>query len=249
MLGRKIIIPLLGLLVIVGALIWLGHRAEAQTTPTDPAQATVPTGAPQKTTDPDDWRLTLVNPWHPLPEGYEPELTQIENGHQVDARCAAALENMLAGCRAAGLSPLICSAYRTQEKQTSLYQNLVSKLIARGYSQEDAQAKAGIEVAIPGTSEHQLGLAVDIVDLNPGAGPHPGGHRRAAMAHGPLLGVWIYPALPLGQKRDHRDHLRALALPLRGGGLCPGPSGRRPLPGGIFTDGQRVSKTAQTRAA
>lgn len=166
MLGRKIIIPLLGLLVIVGALIWLGHRAGAQTAPTDPAQATVPTGAPQKTTDPDDWRLTLVNPWHPLPEGYEPELTQIENGHQVDARCAAALENMLAGCRAAGLSPLICSAYRTQEKQTSLYQNLVSKLIARGYSQEDAQAKAGIEVAIPGTSEHQLGLAVDIVDLN-----------------------------------------------------------------------------------
>ena len=166
MLGRKIIIPLLGLLVIVGALIWLGHRAEAQTTPTDPAQATVPTGAPPKTTDPADWRLPLVNPWHPLPEGYEPELTQIENGHQVDARCAAALENMLAGCRAAGLSPLICSAYRTQEKQTSLYQNLVSKLIARGYSQEDAQAKAGIEVAIPGTSEHQLGLAVDIVDLN-----------------------------------------------------------------------------------
>ena len=167
MLRPKTIPLLLGLIAVLsGVLIWLGHRAEAQTAPTAPSQSSVPASAPQKTTDPDDWRLTLVNPWHPLPEGYEPELTQIENGHQVDARCAAALENMLAGCRAAGLSPLICSAYRTQEKQTSLYQNLVSKLIARGYSQEDAQAKAGIEVAIPGTSEHQLGLAVDIVDLN-----------------------------------------------------------------------------------
>lgn len=167
MIQSKTIPLLLGLIAVLsGVLIWLGYRAEAQPAPTDPSQSSVPASAPQKTTDPDDWRLTLVNPWHALPEGYAPELADVENGYQVDARCAAALENMLAGCRAAGLSPLLCSAYRTQEKQTSLYNNLVNKLIARGCSQEEAQAKAGTEVALPGTSEHQLGLAVDIVDLN-----------------------------------------------------------------------------------
>lgn len=71
---------------------------------------------------------------------------------------------MLADCRAAGHTPLLCSSYRTQEKQTQLYNNLVQKQIARGNSRSEAMAKAAKEVAVPGTSEHQLGLAVDIVD-------------------------------------------------------------------------------------
>ncbi|MBP3292640.1 MAG: M15 family metallopeptidase, partial [Clostridia bacterium] len=36
----------------------------------------------------------------------------------------------------------------------------------KGYSQEEAEAEAGKWVAIPGTSEHQTGLAVDIVALS-----------------------------------------------------------------------------------
>lgn len=35
-----------------------------------------------------------------------------------------------------------------------------------GIRLEDAKAKAGRQVAVPGTSEHQLGLAVDIVDVS-----------------------------------------------------------------------------------
>ena len=73
-------------------------------------------------------------------------------------------QRMLADCRAAGHAPLLCSSYRTQEKQTQLYNNLVQKQIARGNSRSEAMAKAAKEVAVPGTSEHQLGLAVDIVD-------------------------------------------------------------------------------------
>ena len=34
---------------------------------------------------------------------------------------------------------------------------------ALGYSPTDAKEKAGTVVAVPGTSEHQLGLAVDLV--------------------------------------------------------------------------------------
>ncbi len=161
--ARRVPVLSLALLaVVLAGLIWLGSRpAEAEA----PQETALPTAAPAQA-DPADWRLTLVNPWTPLPEGYQPTLATVENGYQVDQRCAADLEAMLAACRAAGLSPVLCSAYRTQEKQTALYENLVGKRMAQGLSREDAETQAAKEVARPGTSEHQLGLAVDIVDAS-----------------------------------------------------------------------------------
>ena len=113
-----------------------------------------------------DWRLTLVNPWNALPEGYTVELKELSNGHAVDERCYPDLQDMLDACREAGLSPLICSSYRSYEKQKSLYQNKIDRLRTQGYSAKEAQEEAGKAVAEPGTSEHQLGLAVDIVDVS-----------------------------------------------------------------------------------
>ncbi len=114
----------------------------------------------------DDWALILVNPWNPLPDAYSVTLTQLKNGHAVDERCYPDLQAMMDGCRAAGLSPLICSSYRSQSKQESLFRNKVDRLLAQGLGREEAEAEAGKAVAVPGTSEHQLGLAVDIVDLS-----------------------------------------------------------------------------------
>ncbi len=112
----------------------------------------------------EDWMLLLVNPWNPLPEDFTCTRTQLANGQSVDERCYPDLQAMMDGCRAAGLSPTICSSYRTQEKQEQLYQNKVDRLAAQGWSLEEAKVEAAKSVAIPGTSEHQLGLAVDIVD-------------------------------------------------------------------------------------
>lgn len=114
----------------------------------------------------DDWNLILVNPWNYLPEGYDITLTQLKNGHAVDERCYPSLQEMMDDCRAAGLSPVICSSFRSMEKQEQLFDNKVNSFLAKGYSQEAARAEAGKVVAVPGTSEHQLGLAVDIVDRN-----------------------------------------------------------------------------------
>ena len=50
------------------------------------------------------------------------------------------------------------------EKQRSLFQERTDELVAQGYSKKDARTKAATSVARPGTSEHQAGLAVDIVD-------------------------------------------------------------------------------------
>ena len=56
--------------------------------------------------------------------------------------------------------------YRAQETQQSLYDNKVQRLISSGMSEDEAKIEAAKAVAIPGTSEHQLGLAVDLVDAN-----------------------------------------------------------------------------------
>lgn len=113
-----------------------------------------------------DWNLTLVNPWNPLPEDHTLTLTQLKNGQAVDTRCYPALQDMMDACRGAGLEPLICSSYRTQEKQERLFENKVSQFLAKGLLKESARTEAAKVVALPGTSEHQLGLAVDIVDAD-----------------------------------------------------------------------------------
>lgn len=112
----------------------------------------------------DVWNLVLVNPWNPLPENYEIQLTQLNGSQCVDWRCAAALQQMMDDCREAGLSPLICSSYRTQETQQGLYNAQVNDFLSQGYTQTQAEKMSATIVALPGTSEHQLGLAVDIVD-------------------------------------------------------------------------------------
>ncbi len=115
---------------------------------------------------PTDWNLRLVNPWNSMSENPDIELTQLSNGHSVDQRCYPDLQEMMDDCRAEGLSPTICSSYRTWETQQSLFDANVNKLVAQGYSKEDAQAETAKAIAVPGTSEHQLGLALDIVDVN-----------------------------------------------------------------------------------
>ncbi len=131
------------------------------------AVSSAASGGPQAAApDKDSWNLILVNPWNSLPADYTLSLTELKNGLSVDSRCYPDLQAMMDACRADGLSPVICSAYRTQEYQEKLFQNKVSRLTAQGYSEADAAVEAGKSVAVPGTSEHQLGLAVDIVDIN-----------------------------------------------------------------------------------
>jgi len=116
-----------------------------------------------KTIDTNAWNLLLVNSTHFLPENFKVELTKVNDSHCVDSRIYDDLTKMLNDAKAIGLSPIICSSYRTMEKQTSLFNNEVSSYISSGCSQQEAEKEAGRWVAIPGTSEHQTGLAVDIV--------------------------------------------------------------------------------------
>ena len=101
--------------------------------------------------------IVLVNPWNYIPEDYEVELVTLDDGHQIAAEMYDALMQMLADCEAAGHKAYLYSAYRTQSHQQTLFNNMVAK-------QNGDRKKAAQIVAVPGTSEHQLGLAVDITD-------------------------------------------------------------------------------------
>ena len=109
------------------------------------------------------WNMTLVNAENPMQEGYVPELAEVENGYSVDARIAEDLNAMLAAERADGSQPQICSAYRSVEKQVQVFNDTVNSWINQGSSFWDAYQRTTQEVALPGTSEHGIGLAVDIV--------------------------------------------------------------------------------------
>ena len=110
-----------------------------------------------------NWRLVLVNETHPLPEDFVIRLITIRNGIQVDERILDPLNRMIEAAGADGLTIVIASAYRSVERQQELYDNKVYRLQAQGLSEEQARIEAVKEVAYPGTSEHHLGLAVDLV--------------------------------------------------------------------------------------
>lgn len=128
-------------------------------------QTAVLTAADQAVSQ-EDWQLLLVNAWHKLPEDYHVELKTLANGLQVDARIYDDLNAMLTDCREAGLEPIVCSAYRTEDTQTRLYRNKVSRLLSAGWSRDTVEQEAARWVAPPGTSEHQTGLALDIVSAD-----------------------------------------------------------------------------------
>ncbi len=133
-------------------------------------QTNVNTGEPHKSIpsrqDNGAWMLTLVNDKNPLHDAYKPILKSLSNGLQFDGRAIEQLNSMLSDARAQGLSPVVCSAYRTLEYQQKLFDNQVNKQMSKGLSREQADIEARKVVAYPGTSEHNIGLAVDIVSLS-----------------------------------------------------------------------------------
>lgn len=109
--------------------------------------------------------ILLVNPWNYLPEGYAPDLLNVPDSYyRIDSSCYDAFMQMMDDCRAAGYAPRLSSAYRTQADQVYLFQRKTNIYLDQGYSDNDARQKAAKSIAVPGTSEHQLGLAVDIID-------------------------------------------------------------------------------------
>lgn len=118
-----------------------------------------------QTVSQEEWALRLVNAENPIPSDFCPELETIYTGspYQVDTRIAEDLRAMLEDAQRDGVDLLICSAYRSYEQQARNLQQSVNRYRRTGYSPDQAMTMAGRYVAQAGESEHQTGLAVDIV--------------------------------------------------------------------------------------
>ncbi len=108
------------------------------------------------------WNLILVNKWNPIPDDYDVDLTQLSNGEYVDTRIYSELQEMFDAAREDGVYAIVAAGYRTAEEQQSLMDEKIAEFEAEGCSVTDAKKEAETWVAVPGTSEHQLGIAVDI---------------------------------------------------------------------------------------
>ena len=106
-------------------------------------------------------QILLTNRWNPVPEDYVVKLASIE-GYQFDSAGRDALQQMMNDCRAAGYLCEINNTYRSKATQQRMWDKSVQKYIAAGMTAEQAAEETGKDTALPGHSEHQTGLAVDI---------------------------------------------------------------------------------------
>lgn len=110
------------------------------------------------------WQVLMVNPWNTVPEVHEVELRSVGGSHSIAAEAAVDFANMIYTLQQLEMGPIITSSYRSITRQQEIFDERMAGYMAQGMSEEDAYALTATSVAIPGTSEHQLGLAMDMTD-------------------------------------------------------------------------------------
>lgn len=110
----------------------------------------------------EEWNLIVVNRWNEIPEDFSVSLTELSNGQKVDSRIYSYLQEMFDAAKEEGLYLIVREGYRTAEEQEEIFNGKVQAYRNEGYSKARAKRLAKKWVALPGTSEHQLGIAVDI---------------------------------------------------------------------------------------
>lgn len=113
--------------------------------------------------DKNDWSLLLVNKTHPVPDDYEVKLTTLKGSMKCDERVVEPLMNMLNQAVSDGVNLYVCSPYRDFQRQEMLFLRKIDLYMSYGKSYLEAYKIASRDVIVPGCSEHQLGIAFDIV--------------------------------------------------------------------------------------
>ncbi len=137
----------------------------------------------------DDWKLILINKQHSIPEGYDPPLSKIRGTNMAcDKRVVDSLLEMFQAAEADGISLVICSPYRNSARQENLFARKIDSYLTSGSSYMEAYTLASQAVTVPGSSEHQAGLAIDIISnhyyqLDEGFGDTPAGQWLRDNAH------------------------------------------------------------------
>lgn len=133
----------------------------------------------------DDWNLMLVNKQHPIPDNYTFATAQISSGGKLcDERILSPLKQMVEAAARDGVSLVVCSPYRSNNRQEMLFARKVDYYLEQGYDYMESYTLASQAVTIPGSSEHEIGLALDIItdgycSLDEGFGDTPAGRWLA----------------------------------------------------------------------
>ena len=99
----------------------------------------------------------LVNKNFALPTGYvPPDLTAISGGSQMRSEAAGQFEKMREEMLSLGYRVHVVVTYRSYQTQTNTYNSAVSRF---------GSVNADVSFARPGHSEHQTGLAIDILHI------------------------------------------------------------------------------------
>ncbi len=110
----------------------------------------------------ENWNLLLVNQDYILPDDYTVKTAKIADGTQsLDYRVVPYYNKMVAAAKADGISLLAVSGYRSLDRQRSNFQRKINYYQGLGYSKAEATRLAAKIVLMPGTSEHNAGLAMD----------------------------------------------------------------------------------------
>lgn len=116
--------------------------------------------------DKTDWKLILVNKEHPIPEDYTFELATISGSMECDARILDPLNEMFEAAALDGVNLVVCSPYRENSRQEYLFARKMKGYLNSGYSYIEAFKESSAVVTVPGSSEHQIGLSLDIISDN-----------------------------------------------------------------------------------
>ena len=119
-------------------------------------------------TDTDLWYLVIVDTQREIPSDYVPKLAEVaSSGKYMDARVAPYYNDMYAAAKKDGITHTPYSGYRSYARQLRNYNNLTDTYMSQyKLSREEAAKKAATVILPPGTSEHNLGLAMDICNTN-----------------------------------------------------------------------------------
>ncbi len=116
-------------------------------------------------------RFALANPWNSVEVTDTSLLVRLPSayGHEtkglVHKDCYNDLMAMMDDCYSqTGKDVYVISGHRTYNYQKGNYERQVAVFTNQGYSRSEAEKLAAEWVAVPGTSEHHLGYAVDIID-------------------------------------------------------------------------------------
>ena len=116
------------------------------------------------TIDEEKWYLTVVHSGYRIPSDYSTNLVYVcGSGERLDSRVAVEYEKMYKAAAKEGVYLTPCSGYRSYSLQERNYNRKVQYYKDLGYSEAQAKVKAATSIMPPGSSEHNLGYAMDIV--------------------------------------------------------------------------------------